>query len=97
MQNEQGFYMGLQFTPLPYWKIALYGDWFRFPWVKYGVDGAVHAIGVERVEQRLMRPWFRGDDMAGGRVEQLLRFRLAGVAHDVPVVELGLEIRIPAP
>ena len=45
VQNEQGFYMGLQFTPLPYWKLSLYGDWFRFPWVKYGVDAP--SSGVE--------------------------------------------------
>ena len=45
VQNEQGVYMGLQFTPLPYWRVALYGDWFRFPWLKYGVDAP--SSGVE--------------------------------------------------
>jgi hypothetical protein len=37
-QNEQGLYMGLQFTPFAYWKVSAYADFFRFPWLKYGVD-----------------------------------------------------------
>jgi hypothetical protein len=38
VQNEQGVYLGMQFTPFPYWKIAAYADVFHFPWSKYGVD-----------------------------------------------------------
>ncbi|GHU08971.1 hypothetical protein FACS189431_6200 [Alphaproteobacteria bacterium] len=38
VQNEQGLYMGLQFTPFAYWKLSTYADFFRFPWLKYGVD-----------------------------------------------------------
>jgi len=38
IQNEKGFYLGLQFTPFPYWKLSTYADIFRFPWLKYGVD-----------------------------------------------------------
>lgn len=38
VQNEQGIYMGIQFTPFPYWKLSAYADTFRFPWLKYGVD-----------------------------------------------------------
>jgi hypothetical protein len=38
VQNEQGLYMGLQFTPFAYWKVSMYADFFRFPWLKYGAD-----------------------------------------------------------
>lgn len=38
VQNEQGVYAGLQLTPFPYWKLSMYADVFRFPWLKYGVD-----------------------------------------------------------
>lgn len=38
VQNEQGIYAGLQLVPFPYWKLSMYADVFRFPWLKYGVD-----------------------------------------------------------
>jgi DNA uptake protein and related DNA-binding proteins len=38
VQNEEGVYIGMQFTPFPYWKLSAYLDVFRFPWLKYGVD-----------------------------------------------------------
>lgn len=38
VRNEQGVYMGMQWTPFSYWKLSAYADIFRFPWLKYGVD-----------------------------------------------------------
>lgn len=38
VQNEEGIYLGMQFVPFAYWKIAAYIDVFRFPWLKYRVD-----------------------------------------------------------
>ncbi|MDH6342980.1 hypothetical protein M2480_001994 [Parabacteroides sp. PFB2-12] len=38
VQNEEGIYMGIELTPLPFWKLAAYADFFRFPWLKYGID-----------------------------------------------------------
>ena len=38
VQNEQGVYMGLQWVPFAHWKLSLYADVFRFPWLKYGID-----------------------------------------------------------
>lgn len=38
VQNEEGVYIGLQWTPFPYWKFSGYADVFRFPWLKYQVD-----------------------------------------------------------
>ena len=33
VQNEQGVYMGLQWTPFAHWKLSAYADWFRFAWL----------------------------------------------------------------
>ena len=38
VQNESGFYLGLQWVPFPYWKFSGYADIFRFPWLRYGID-----------------------------------------------------------
>jgi hypothetical protein len=38
VQNEEGLYAGMQFTPFPYWKISGYADFFRFPWLTYQAD-----------------------------------------------------------
>jgi len=38
VQNESGFYAGLEIIPLARWKITGYVDFFRFPWLKYGID-----------------------------------------------------------
>lgn len=34
-QGEEGYYVGLQATPLPYWKILAYADFYRFKWLTY--------------------------------------------------------------
>lgn len=38
IQNEEGFYGGIQYIPFANWKITTYVDLFRFPWLKYRVD-----------------------------------------------------------
>jgi hypothetical protein len=38
VQNEQGLYAAMQISPFAYWKVSAYADFFRFPWLKYGVD-----------------------------------------------------------
>lgn len=38
VQNEQGLYTGMQWTPFARFKLSLYADLFRFPWLKYGID-----------------------------------------------------------
>ena len=38
VQNEQGLYTGIQWTPFARWKLSAYADLFRFPWLKYGID-----------------------------------------------------------
>lgn len=38
VQNEQGFYLGMELVPVARWRLSGYADFFRFPWLKYGVD-----------------------------------------------------------
>lgn len=35
VQNEQGVYLGMQWTPVARWKFSAYADFFRFPWIKF--------------------------------------------------------------
>ena len=49
IQNEQGLYMALQWTPFAYWKCAAYVDLFRFPWLKYQVGAP--SMGKEYMIQ----------------------------------------------
>ena len=50
VQNEQGYYMGLETSPFRYWTFFTSFDMFSFPWKKYrtgkpsrGLDGLVQA------------------------------------------------------
>jgi hypothetical protein len=49
VQNEQGLYMGIQLNPVARWKISGYADFFRFPWLRYGVDAP--SSGTEYMAQ----------------------------------------------
>ena len=49
VQNERGVYLGLQLTPVPYWKLFTYIDVFYFPWLKYGIDSP--SSGLEYMAQ----------------------------------------------
>ncbi|MDO4755708.1 MAG: helix-hairpin-helix domain-containing protein [Parabacteroides sp.] len=49
LQNEQGLYMALQWTPFAHWKCAAYVDFFRFPWLKYQVNAP--SVGKEYMVQ----------------------------------------------
>lgn len=36
--NEKGFYAGLNINPSKVWSIQIYGDYFKFPWLRFRVD-----------------------------------------------------------
>ena len=38
VHNEEGLYISMQWTPFAYWKVSGFADFFRFPWLKYGID-----------------------------------------------------------
>ena len=58
VQNESGFYIGLETSLLRYFKLTAYGDFFYFPWKKYqltkngtqGFDGSVQLTYSPRYE-----------------------------------------------
>jgi len=38
VNNETGYYVGVEVRPFSKWKFAAYADSYRFPWPKYGID-----------------------------------------------------------
>jgi hypothetical protein len=44
--NEKGFYAGLNITPVKAWTIAIYADYFQFPWLKFRVDAPSEGYEV---------------------------------------------------
>ncbi len=37
-RNEEGIYMGCSLKPASRWTVSGYVDWFKFPWIRYGVN-----------------------------------------------------------
>ena len=52
--NETGWYAGLNYTPDKRWMFSVYGDYFRFPWLRYRVDNA--SNGYEALGQASYTP-----------------------------------------
>ncbi len=55
VQNEQGYYVGLETTPFSHWRFFVSFDLFSFPWKKYrinkpsrGMDGLLQATFTPR-------------------------------------------------
>ena len=55
VQNEQGYYVGLETTPFSHWSFFVSFDLFSFPWKKYrinkpsrGTDGLIQATFTPR-------------------------------------------------
>ena len=55
VQNEQGYYVGLETTPFSHWRFFVSFDLFSFPWKKYrinkpsrGTDGLIQATFIPR-------------------------------------------------
>ncbi|NDV65454.1 helix-hairpin-helix domain-containing protein [Bacteroides sp. 224] len=38
VQNESGYYLAVEASPIRHWKFFLSADYFRFPWLKYLID-----------------------------------------------------------
>jgi hypothetical protein len=54
ISNEKGWYMGLNYTPSKRWSFSAYGDYFKFPWLRYRVDSA--SSGYEVLGQAAYTP-----------------------------------------
>lgn len=53
-RNERGWYAGLNVTPTKKITFALYGDYFKFPWLKYRIDEP--SKGFEILTQAVYTP-----------------------------------------
>jgi len=56
VKNEKGFYAGLTYHPNRRFEYAVYVDAFRFPWLRYRVDGP--SSGVDFLTQ-LTYTWYK--------------------------------------
>ena len=54
VQNESGFYTGVKLHPFSRWELSAYADFFRFPWLKYGINSA--SSGVDDLLQIIYKP-----------------------------------------
>ncbi|RNC66060.1 helix-hairpin-helix domain-containing protein [Proteiniphilum sp. X52] len=46
VQNEQGLYVGAEFSPFSKFSVTAYADFVRFPWLKYGIDTPSNAVDL---------------------------------------------------
>lgn len=65
VRNETGFYTGVKFHPFHQWELSAYADYFRFPWLRYGVNSS--SSGVDDLIQIAYRP--------GENLQMQLRYR----------------------
>lgn len=63
VQNENGLYMGAEIVPVSKWKFSVYADFFRFPWLRYGIDtpsgGFDGLIQINYIPKRDMEMFLR--------------------------------------
>lgn len=52
--NEKGWYSGINYIPSKTWSVSIYGDFFRFPWLKYRIDSA--SSGYDVLTQAVYTP-----------------------------------------
>ncbi|MDR0768977.1 MAG: helix-hairpin-helix domain-containing protein [Dysgonamonadaceae bacterium] len=54
VRNETGFYTGVKLRPFARWELSAYADYFRFPWLRYGVNSP--SSGVDGLVQIVYSP-----------------------------------------
>lgn len=54
INNEEGFYLGLEYSPVKHITLQTYFDWFRFPWKKFRVSKP--SSGQEMFFQAAYKP-----------------------------------------
>jgi hypothetical protein len=53
VQNEKGFYMGIRYSPFRKWELSAYVDYFRFPWLKFGINSP--SSGSDKLIQLIFK------------------------------------------
>lgn len=54
MNNETGYYLGFSVNPFNKWYVRGYFDIFKFPWLRYQVNGP--SFGYETIGQLIYKP-----------------------------------------
>lgn len=61
--NEKGLYAGLSIKPHPSWRIDVYADFYKFPWLRYRVDapstGSDYQIQIDYKPNRQLEIYTR--------------------------------------
>ena len=65
VQNESGFYTGIRFRPFQKCELSAYIDYFKFPWLKYGVNSP--SSGTDGLIQLLYK--------YNSRIQMSLRYK----------------------
>lgn len=80
--NERGVYMGLQIRPAKPWQIDAYADWWRHPWLRFGVRAP--SAGKEYLLRVMWTPNKTFSTYVLGQVENKQRDseQVAGVLSD---------------
>ena len=77
VQNEQGYYLGVETSPFRYWHILASFDLFSFPWKKYRISKP--SRGMDGLLQATFTPHFHSQDRAaskGYQVTQMMSSQL---------------------
>lgn len=85
VQNEQGLYLGMELVPAARWKLVGYADFFRFPWLKYGVDAP--SSGQEYKAEASYTP--------SGGFSVALRYRYKKKETNAPAASSGISQVLP--
>ncbi|OQP55946.1 hypothetical protein A4H97_20380 [Niastella yeongjuensis] len=88
--NENGFYAGLSIKPVAGWKLDVYMDVFRFPWLKYQVnaptEGHEYLIQLNYTPNKYLELYtrFRQETKSMNETDSL-----PGISPVVPVTRLN--------
>lgn len=78
VQNESGFYIGLETRVLPRMKLSCYADYFYFPWKKYLVN-KLGTDGIELMGQLSYSPSYK--------LDMFVRYRYKNKEKDVTLAD----------
>ncbi|WP_256005622.1 helix-hairpin-helix domain-containing protein [Pedobacter deserti] len=88
--NERGFYTGFNYSIRKKWLFSVYGDYFRFPWLKYRVDAP--SSGYETLGQATYTPNKQSRFLLRYKVERKQQNADGGGEGVVPVVKQTLRL-----
>ena len=73
VQNEQGYYVGLETTPFSHWRFFVSFDLFSFPWWRYRISKASKGVDL----------FFQADYVPSKTVDMYVNYRYKRKERDV--------------